>query len=688
MSASPGKRFRLQGTDGIRREIRRSNDPSLKGLNPLEAFLQEGVITETFMERYAYAHVHHLVSTKQIKKSQGFVVGWDPRDVAGHFTNAVIRGVRKAGVDALVLGIVPTPLVPMFVMHLEAGGGFMVTASHNPKDQNGIKTFLAYRGMKLLPENDITLTQAIFKLKSIEKKPLRGKRIDCRKKALALFETFSLAPENSWIENPLDLENIILVVDPARGALTGIAADLCRQAGFGKVIEVNNTLDGAVNHYSGVADLEGHTQIPAEAIVKNGAFARHKAVVKLFELGRKNKARIKKGTVRVSGAVFDADGDRFYRLEYNPFTDALAVLSGDETAFLQAQFLMKQNPKLRHNQAYIHTVESDLNTGAAAEKLGYRRQLSAVGDKWILYRIALMIVEARFRSLKHHNTLALDKKLKALKQADRFDVSQFQKLENAISRFQNKVSVLPSAHGGTPHFAVGSEETGHNITSGYMKTLSGNETLVFCGNGLKSALNTFAATQSLLGSKSPKQYFSKLERPFASGFKSTLYVYYVRQENFHSGSPVWRGVQRLISKLAKTRGYRCRALPFREDPDMLYLGLQSKTESRAGIFVRNSGTENKISVNLRGTRKDASALKAIGSLAVQLLFLELKDTESHFYKLELHLLSQIAAKPLPGDRITDPEEQRVLMELGKQKLIEPGPKGFQLTPLGKWYILH
>ena len=66
--------------------------------------------------------------------------------------------------NALVLGVVPTPLVPMFMLYKQAGAAFMVTASHNPKDQNGIKIFLAHRGMKLLPENDITLTRTLLSL--------------------------------------------------------------------------------------------------------------------------------------------------------------------------------------------------------------------------------------------------------------------------------------------------------------------------------------------------------------------------------------------------------------------------------------------------------------------------------------------------------------------------------------------
>ena len=67
------------------------------------------------------------------------------------------------------------------------------------------------------------------------------------------------------------------------------------------------------------------------------------------------------------------------------------------------------------------------------------------------------------------------------------------------------------------------------------------------------------------------------------------------------------------------RGYRGRVIPFREDRDMLYISLASSKGNQAGVFVRNSGTENKISVNLRGAKGDASALKAIGEQAVRIL---------------------------------------------------------------------
>ena len=118
---------------------------------------------------------------------------------------------------------------------------------------------------------------------------------------------------------------------------------------------------------------------------------------------------------------------------------------------------------------------------------------------------------------------------------------------------------------------------------------------------------------------------------------------------------------------------------------MLYISLASPKGNQAGVFVRNSGTENKISVNLRGAKSDAASLKAIGEQAVRVLFTTLKNQDIHHYKIELDLLSRIAAQPLNEKQVTG-SAKRVLMEMAKQKLVQPSAGGWRLTPLGTWYI--
>lgn len=665
--------FRLQGTDGIRREVKPAEE--FFNLTPQQVFLERGFITEDFMELYAYAHVHRLVGGTRAT----IVIGWDPRDVQGLFTGAVVRGARKAGADVLCIGIAPTPLVPIYMLYKNACGGFMVTASHNPKDQNGIKTFYAFRGMKLLPHNDVELTRNVLALdyKAIAEKPLAGNAIDCRAEAMEVFTWFSLRPENAW-DSPGGFDNTILVVDPANGSLSGIAAGVFRQAGFGEVVEVNTGSD--VNLHSGVADLEGHKIISAAMIDKNaGAFRKHPAILKMFGLGRKHRQRILDGKKQVSGAVFDADGDRFYRLDYHPFRDALLVSSGDETAFMQAQYLMTREPARYKGTAYINTVESDLNAGLAAEQLGLKRHLAAVGDKWILLRIAALIAETRLKSIKHKTAISLKSKLNAMRRAGILDVHQFRELEEEIDRLPNQERNIPIP------LAVGSEETGHNITLGWLDTENGNRVPVFFGNGLKSALNTFAATSQLTKSKNVRAGFTYLERPFKPGFKQTCYVYYVIKELFHANSAVWKRVKKCLFDEGKKLGYLCAVARFQEDPDMLYVTLAPRRGAKTktgGIFVRNSGTENKIGVNLRGDRRDARKLKSIGERIVRILLSTLKDRQNRFYKQELEILQQIKRK----QEIAASMETRIPHEMQKQDLIRLAPKGFRLSPRGKWYI--
>ena len=668
---------RLQGTDGIRREIRSAKDSECRGSTPLQVFLAKGWITEEFMELYVYCYVKNQSSAH---KKRTFVIGWDPRDPSGTFTEAVVRGVRKAGGEARVLGVVPTPLVPLFMLHNGDDGGIMVTASHNPKDQNGIKLFLPFHGMKPLPSDDIDLTQSLLKQNAIKKLPLKGGRTDCRQKALALFQHFSLRPENSWIDSPGTLKALILVVDPAFGALTGIAAQTFKDAGVGKVVEVNAGKNGAVNLRSGVADLEGCPRITADMILQPaGPFRFHKAIVKLFQLGRANQKSAECGKKRIAGAIFDADGDRFFRLEYDPFQDTLWVLSGDETAILQARHLVSRFPQKYGGSLYINTVESDLNASASAELMGLTPLLTAVGDKWILLKIRLALLQQKLSMLTTQKKLK--NKIASLQKKGVTRVADLKNLEASI--LENPAATKNNSH----VLAVGSEETGHNITTGYLTLPDKKEVQIYSGNGLKSALNTFAATEHLAATLSPKRYIQSVRQPFLPGFKSTLYTYYIRQELFCRDSQVWKKVKRLLFQTAKQSGYSIRTRNFPDDPDMLYISLSG---GEAGIFVRNSGTENKISVNLRGRKSDAGKLKKIGLEAIKLLTSLLKDRDNSFYKVELDALSQIAARPVTDEEleIKNQYKSRLINEMKKQNLIQLSREGNSLTPLGKWYINH
>lgn len=587
---------RLQGTDGIRRPVALASDPRVKGLTPQRAFLEKGVLTEEFFELYAYAYVSSLGKPGEV------VIGWDPRDPAGDFTGAAVRGVRKAGATAVVVGIFPTPGVALY--HIWRGGlcALMITASHNFRDQNGIKIFHGPHALKLFPEEDRDLTARVLSLdyaRDVKPLPERGRRSEARDEAREVFLRFHLDPRNSWLKPGETLGDFPLVIDAANGAMSGLAFEVFRRLHGGPVTELNSdTGSGDVNRKSGVADLEGVQEIARGEL----RFAEHAAVQALFEKGGK-------------AAVFDADGDRFYRLDHDRESGRILVLSGDETACHQARFLSPRPP----SPLYVNTVESDLNAARFAQELGYEPVLTGVGDKWVLKQAA----------------------------------------EN------------PERYG------IGSEETGHNISRGFVTTRAGRELEVFLGNGLKSALNTFVATRGLAAQEAA--------RPFPRGFKKTFYVYYTRKELLRQGGEVFRGVEELIRRACRLGQVVVEPRP--EEPDMLYLAVMGADgRQRAGIFVRNSGTEEKTGVNVRGTLEDSAELVRVGEEAILHVARAMKDRGHPMARAERAVLEALRPGPRAAATLPVPagvHRERLLEELAnKEKVIRACPAGYELTPLG------
>ena len=591
---------RLQGTDGVRRPVAESGDPRVRGLTPLQAFLDRGLLTEQFFELYAYAYVAGLADRREV------VVGWDPRDPAGLYTGAAVAGVRKAGATAVVAGVCPTPGVALLQVWRGAPAALMITASHNFRDQNGVKVFQGGSALKLLPDDDRALTRRILALdyaRDVAGRPLAGGLVEAQDEALAVLRAFHLDPRNSWLAPGETLGDFPLVVDAANGALSGVAAALLRELHGGPVLEVNgDARGGLVNHKSGVADLEGAKEIaPGDR-----RFAEHRAVQELFARGG-------------SAAVFDADGDRFYRLDHDAGSGRVLVLSGDETAVHQARHLRGGGGGAGEGALYVNTVESDLNAARAAEDLGYRAVRTAVGDKWVLARAA----------------------------AD------------------------PARWG------LGSEETGHCISRGVLRRRDGVEVPFFAGNGLKSAINTYVATRGM----SPRE----AQRPFPPGFKRTFYVYYTRKEALAAGSEVFRGVAQVLAR-AWGAG-ETREEPHAEEPDMLYLAVREPGgRQRAGIFVRNSGTEDKTGVNVRGTTEDAAALTAAGEAARLYLGRAMKDWKHPMAAAERGVLEALAAGPLPADALPVPlgvHKGRLLDEMAnKEKVVRATERGYERTEFG------
>ena len=133
---------RLQGTDGIRGPIYLAESSLLS--NPVHAFLNDGVLTEEFFELYTYAYCKELLDEDFASKSDSVVIGWDPRDISNDFYDSAIKGIRKAGLKAVIVDMLPSPAISLYQLHIGAACGFVLTASHNPADQSGIKIKFIY----------------------------------------------------------------------------------------------------------------------------------------------------------------------------------------------------------------------------------------------------------------------------------------------------------------------------------------------------------------------------------------------------------------------------------------------------------------------------------------------------------------------------------------------------------------
>ncbi|MBI2875327.1 MAG: hypothetical protein HYY20_00410 [Candidatus Tectomicrobia bacterium] len=704
-------RDRLQGTDGVRRVARLSSDPLLQGVGPMEAFLDRGIMTEQFVELYVYGCMAELQRQGRLLPGGEVVIGWDPRDPTHAFPEAAIRGVRKGGARAVVAGMLPTPAVVLYLLYRQATAALVVTASHNPADQNGIKLFLGPLGLKPLPADDGLLTDSIHAVDwpALQGMAEAGEVEWVREEALRVFLEFTLDERNSWAKGKDALQALLLVVDPAYGTYAGIAAQALRELGATEVVEVNGTPGDQVNLNSGVGDLEGTAEVEAGLRVPSGrSFPRNALLKELFRLGRENRSACQGGKRQVLGVAFDADGDRVYLVLYDPFRDRLLILSGDESAFHQARYLISQAPQPYRGTGYLNTVESDLNAGLGASGLGYQARLTGVGDKWLLWQASFgwLVERLAETSLLQRSAEIRDlwERLSSLEEPQAFLLSE---LAERVSRFEaggrrlepaagSPGGALPweDALGKSLRISVANEESGHLITRGYLTRRDAATIPVFVGNGLKGAINTLVALRALDGEPPSPEEMERRHRPFAPGFKKTLYVYYTDKAQLRPGTGFRRHLEVALKEACHKilqAGEEIASCAFSEEPEMLYLGIFQENTQQAGVYIRNSGTEEKTAIYLRGSQEDRMRLAAVGEEVLRFLLAQMKDLGSLYAQAErvflegLHQGREPSGEELQA-RFPGLSPQRLIQEIEKQGLIQHEGAGWRLTNRGEEYL--
>ena len=742
----PMARFRVQGTDGWRSDVvaKRSKNPNVLCPDNLREY--------TFA--YGWGVRRLLEQTGRISQGERIkiVVGYDPRDPERLLTNAAIEGLQLAGIDVIDAGISATPATPIFMLYRGAHGAIEITASHNrgrePYDQslgqNGTKLFLGFQGLKLFLEDELGADKedgeemgltALYYSVHDQNLTLLAKKNGWEKGGLEyaneeaheMLERFMSEPINSWAMNPdgteakkpLD-ERTMLVVDCGKGAYSsritkdengvpikptkGLGIVARRFQALGAYVEepilCRDFGDGCVNYKSGAGFIEGfhRRDIIERADVETGELAGFKALERLFELGSVNRQAVERDEKRVIGILLDADGDRYIRLDYDPWRDCLVISSGDEASYHQAEYLLnREKSPFRDSQGnsvfngarFIFTVESDLNgVISATQMLKLDGDVRGVGDKWVLLQAILEYVASYIEAVKERlgekadsfkdRIEDIEDDLRSLgrhtKDGQEVYISSRRIIEAAgkIDRLRQDAGISQDVIDnqmcvpGRSRFAIGSEETGHAITMMVITTKAGRRMLVYFGNGFKSAVNDVLATTSLYppGSANPRSHIDFISNPFSRGHKENYYTYFTNRALFRRGSEAFNGLRDIwMAQIKESFAKRDREVKVEdsvkaEEPDMLFLEIKQREKGQwkviGSVFCRNSGTELKTTVYVRGRLEDRGVLGEVVAAARNYICLAMKDRSTPEVMAQIAMVRVLSdTGPMPKNQLIE-----------------------------------
>lgn len=266
------------------------------------------------------------------------VVARDPR-VSGEFLSAAVAaGLASSGVDVLDAGVIPTPATAFLIADHDADFGVMVSASHNPAPDNGIKIFA--RGGTKLPD---VVEQRI-------ESALEGDRLQPTGAGVGRIRRFADAEDRYVLHLlgslPHRLDGIHVVLDCAHGAAAGVSPETFKDAGA-QVTVIGADPDG-LNINDGVGST--HLDVLAETVVRLGADL---------------------------GIAHDGDADRCLAVDAEG-----NIVDGDQIMAILA-VAMKDRGALV-DDTLVATVMSNLGLHRAMQDHGIRVLQTGVGDRYVL----------------------------------------------------------------------------------------------------------------------------------------------------------------------------------------------------------------------------------------------------------------------------------------------------------------
>ena len=307
------------GTDGIRGEV---------GKSP---------ITADILLKVGWAVGSVL---KEQNENASVIIGKDTR-VSGYlFESALEAGFLSAGVNVGMLGPMPSPAIAYLTQAFSATAGVVISASHNPYQDNGVK-FFSSKGVKLNDETQTAIEKKIsMPMSSVGSASIgKARRYE---QALGRYIEFC----KSTFDKSCDLSNLKIIIDCANGATYHIAEDVFSELGA-SVLMINNTPDGYnINRDCGATDTK-HLQ---KEVLENNADL---------------------------GIAFDGDGDRLIMVDHKG-----QKVDGDELVFIIAN-AWKESGDLKSNKV-VGTKMTNLGIQLAFSEIGVSFIEADVGDRHVM----------------------------------------------------------------------------------------------------------------------------------------------------------------------------------------------------------------------------------------------------------------------------------------------------------------
>jgi len=314
--------MKLFGTDGVRGEA--------------GSFLSAELAMRVAMAAGIYFKDH--AKTKKI------LVGKDTRKSGYMIENAIVSGLTAVGYDVIQIGPMPTPAIAFLTVNMRCDAGIMISASHNPFEDNGIKFFDA-RGNKLSEEIEAQIEAIAHDKEKLHTAQVTGKQIGSAKRIDDVIGRYIVRLKNSF-STELTLQGIRIVLDTANGAGYKVGPTVLEELGA-EVIVLHDKPNGFnINEECGAM----HTKDLQEAV-------------------KQYRADI--------GLALDGDADRLIVID-----EKGVEVDGDQILGALALFL--QRTGALKGDGIVATVMSNQALEDAMIENGLVLHRSNVGDKYVL----------------------------------------------------------------------------------------------------------------------------------------------------------------------------------------------------------------------------------------------------------------------------------------------------------------